>query len=879
MNERKKYIGFIGILIAAFLGVIDSTIVNIALPNITDYFKVSLNDTSWISTIYALALAVFMITAAKFADQFGRKKLMIIGILIFGVSSALCGISNSLLFLIIMRFVQGIGGAIITPIALQMGIEIFGKERMNIVVGASGAVVGLAAASGPPLGGVLIKYINWQSVFFVNVPFAIAALILIVICVNESYDNTVSKDIDWFGVMTLTISLFCLIFALLKGKDYGWTSTLIISLFLIFVVSLILFIIIELKVSSPMIEINLFKEPTFTASSICYMITGFGLMCPLLILNYYLQNVLQYDTLEAAFIMMSVSLTGMFSTPIGSILGKKVSPRIINFIGMLSLGIGIFRLSYLSYGMSKGTMIFDLIICGIGLGFSVQALSSSVKFIPKEKSGIGSGIVNAARQIGSCIGIAILVSMLNSNVSDAKDNIKKDVVSYINNKKEIIYPVRKELVKIVNDKFNKSDNNLSNKSTMSQSSITNDVKEILKRNSSVFSNRASFEDNDTLEQLYNATKKLSDGSEKSYQGQVVLNNGIGALDSGINSIYNGSSALTSGMGSLNNGLNRAFLGSQKLKEGSAGLSTLVNGISQLNDGSKKLSAQFSHSQDENTPTIYDGIYGVNDGAQKLSSGVTTYVSSVDSTIYMMAKNTPNAANVLESYKAELIKAKAKNDIQSEEMLQNLIAIYSAAIDSSTTNLADFKNRLNENKNIVSSGEEVKQGAEKVSGGTSKVLGQFEDGGSFKTGVLALSEGIGKMSNSSSGLIKFQDGIGSLSDALYKLSRGGSKVYDGSEKLSSGIKASLAGGDKLKEGSGKILEASSKLKSGTNKIVESEGMAGQKESLSKVINKIKDEKNDKISEAFNKTNLIAAIVLMICSLLGLFTDKREKKVEA
>ncbi|MCD2349077.1 MFS transporter [Clostridium guangxiense] len=218
MNKKTGYIGFIGILIAAFLGVIDSTIVNIALPSITDYFKVSLNDTSWISTIYALALAVFMITASKLADQFGRKKLMVIGLLIFGISSVLCGFSNSLLFLIVMRFIQGIGGAIITPIVLPMGIEIFGKEKMQIVVGASGAVVGLAAASGPPVGGILIKYANWQSVFFVNVPLTVIALILIMVFAEESYDNTVSKNIDWVGMIMITVSLFCLTFALLKDQ-------------------------------------------------------------------------------------------------------------------------------------------------------------------------------------------------------------------------------------------------------------------------------------------------------------------------------------------------------------------------------------------------------------------------------------------------------------------------------------------------------------------------------------------------------------------------------------------------------------------------------------------------------------------------------------
>ncbi|PJI08342.1 MULTISPECIES: MDR family MFS transporter [Clostridium] len=871
MNKKAKYIGFIGILISAFLGVIDSTIVNIALPDITNYFNVSLKDTSWISTIYALALAVFMITASKIADQFGRKKLMIIGLIIFGVSSALCGFSSSLLFLIVMRFIQGIGGAIITPIVLPMGIEIFGKEKMQIVVGASGAVVGLAAASGPPVGGILIKYINWQSVFFVNVPLTIISLVMILLFVEESYDNTVSKSIDWLGMITLTISLFCLTFALLKGKDYGWTSTTIIVLFTTFVVSLIAFIIIELKLSEPMVELKLFKEPTFTASNICYLITGFGLMCPLLILNYYLQNVLNYDTLEAAFIMMTVSLTAMVATPTGSILSKKIGTRIVNFIGILMLGIGTFRLSYLSVNTTKGTMIFDLIICGIGLGFSVQALSSSVKYIPKEKSGMGSGIINAARQIGSCIGIAILVSMLNGNVSSAKDDIKKDAISYINNKHEIIYPVRKKLVKIINDEFNDSDSN--SKSNMSQASIQKSIQSTILKNSDLFSKDATFVNNDTLKKLYDATSKLRDANGKIYNGEENLNNGISSLKGGMDSIYSGGNSLNSGIGTFNTGINKVAEGSQKLKDASDNLPNLVNGISELDAGAKKLLMQFSPGN--GSVTLYDGASGINNGAQKLSSGVNSYVTAVNNMMYLMIKNNPDSNKMLEIYENNLNTAKAQNDNSKIAMLSSLVTVYSAALDPKVTNESDFENKLNSmgTQNIVASGTAVKSGASGVAVASSKVLSQFQDGGNFKSGVIQISSGLDKVSAGSQGLLKLQTGIGNMNDVVSKLKNGSSKLYDGSNKVTAGMKVAKDGTEKLKDGSDKLVDASLKVKDGTQKIVESEGMAGQKGALQEVLNKVKDDKNEKISEAFNKTFSFASIIIMLSSVLGLLTDKK------
>lgn len=872
MNKKTKYIGFIGIIMAAFVGTLDSTIVNIALPNITDYFNVSLNDSSWISTIYALALAVFMITASKLADQFGRKKLMIIGLLIFGITSVLCGMSSSLLFLIVMRFIQGIGGAILTPIAIPMGVEIFGKEKMQIVVGASGAVVAFAAASGPPIGGILIKYINWQSVFFVNVPLAIIALVLILVFVDESYDNTVSKSIDWIGMIMLTVSLFCLTFALLKGRDYGWTSNLILSLFGIFVVSLIVFIITELKVSAPMVELKLFKEPTFTASNICYLITGFAIMCPLLIFNYYLQNVLEYDTLKAAFIMMTVSITAMVATPTGSILSKKIGARVVNFIGILVIGIGTLMLSHLSTDTTNGTMVLYLIICGFGLGFSVQSISSSVKFIPKEKSGMGSGIINAARQIGSCIGIAILVSMLNGNVSTAKTDIKNNVISYVDNKKEIIQPVRAELIKTINDKFKDTDNN--NKKTISESSLEKSVEKIIKDNKSLFSKNATFYKNATLKKLYDGTSTLRDGQNKVYDGENALNDGMEKLDNGLGTIYDGSNSLNSGLGTFNDGISKLAAGSQKLADGSQGITTLVNGINALDSGSQKLMGQFTSSGDTNKPSLYDGITAVDNGTQKVSEGIDSYTAAVNNTLYIMIKSNPAASNLLDGYKNKFSEAVKARDVNQVKMLSNIISIYTAATSSSSE--SEFENKLKGSQNVVAAGGELENGAKNLQGGASKVAAQFKDGGAFKNGISQLANGTHTLLGASQKLTQLKDGIGTINASILKLSDGSGKLYDGSSKLKDGIYNAKGGNDKLIDGSNKLMSASGKIKEGNETLVTSIGMAGQKEPIQSVMDKVKSEKDDKLTSAFSKTFFIASIIVMVSSVFGLFTDKKVEK---
>lgn len=446
MQHTKRILGFTALMIATFLGTLDSTIVNIALPDITSFFKTSINDTSWISTIYVLSLSVFMITASKVADQLGRKKLILIGLSLFGLSSFLCGLSKSLLFLVVLRFVQGIGAAIITPIGLPIGLEILGKDRRQFVVGAAGAIISIAAASGPPLGGLLVQLWGWQSIFFVNVPFCIIAIILSIFFVNESYDTTVSKSIDWAGMLLLTISLFSLTFALLKGSSFGWNSVLTISLFVGAIVTMAFFLLVERRVSNPMLELKLFRESTFTASSVCYMMVGFGITSTMLIFNYFLEDLLGYSTLKAAFIIITISITSAVSVPAGSIIAKCIGTRPVNFWGVFFMGVGVIILSYMNIHATRIEMIIALVVFGIGLGFAGQAIASAIKFLPQEKSGIASGVINAFRQIGTCMGVAILVSILGVNMMTAVSHIKTTAITDIRQQTVIDESTKGELI-------------------------------------------------------------------------------------------------------------------------------------------------------------------------------------------------------------------------------------------------------------------------------------------------------------------------------------------------------------------------------------------------------------------------------------------------
>ncbi|MFX3618963.1 MAG: MFS transporter [Sporolactobacillus sp.] len=425
MNNKKvkNTLGLTALSMIMFVVTLDTTITNIALPTTTSYFKANLTDSNWISTIYVLVLSVFIIPASKLADQFGRKRIMLIGLALFGLGSALCGLSQSLSFLILMRIVQGLGGAIATPVMIPLSVDLFGRKKANQAVGIIGAVSAIAAAAGPPIGGLLIRFTTWHAIFFVNIPVVIITFVLTQVCFSESYDNTISKKVDILGMILLSVSLFQVTFVLLKGYDYGWSSPIILVMLTGMLLSLVLFLLFEQKLDEPLIEFGLFHESTFMASSIMYFICGFSIICSSVIFNFYLENIRNFTALHAAYIIMFTSLMVMIAMPLGSWFAQRYDYRPVIFIGVLLMSFSLFMLVQLKINTSIFGMIIDMIVLGFGFGLTSLSIVSAVQFIPQVKAGIASGMVNAARQLGTCLGIALLVGMMSHNIDMAKTQI------------------------------------------------------------------------------------------------------------------------------------------------------------------------------------------------------------------------------------------------------------------------------------------------------------------------------------------------------------------------------------------------------------------------------------------------------------------------
>ena len=333
---KKKWAILLVICLPLFMMLLDVTIVNIALPHIMSAFNVSLSSIEWVMNIYVLVFAVLLLTLGKLGDLFGRKLLFIIGLGIFTVASLMCGLAPNYTFLLVARGIQAMGGAAMMPATLSILNVEFGESGRGLALGIWGAVAGAANALGPIIGGALVDAYSWHWIFLVNIPVGIIAFIAAIMIVRESTDAKATRYIDIPGVLTASAALFCLTYALVEGQSYGWTSATILSLFTVSVLSFIAFIFIELRTSSPLIQLHLFRNRTFTMGNIIGLVIMFGLIGVIFLLVLFLQIVLGFSAIKAGLTLLPLPLVMMVVAPNAGRLTDKIGGRWLLFAGRSS---------------------------------------------------------------------------------------------------------------------------------------------------------------------------------------------------------------------------------------------------------------------------------------------------------------------------------------------------------------------------------------------------------------------------------------------------------------------------------------------------------------------------------------------------------------
>jgi EmrB/QacA subfamily drug resistance transporter len=475
MNKKHQLISFIAIILGFFMALLDTTVVNITLPKMTQYFNTTMDHISWVVNAYNLATAVILVTASRLADQFGRKKLFVGGVILFTISSLLCGVSNSLQALILFRTLQGLAAAFVVTIAMPLSAEIFPPEKRRTIMALWGAFSGLAAASGPSIGGIVTQFFSWRSIFFINIPIGCVCILLTMKFIKESYDPTASKSIDFGGIITISIAMFSLTFALMKANEKGWTSSFILSFFAVSVITLVLFVIIELKVKEPMVPLILFKSLPFTNGSITLFLLGLGMMSGTYLLSFFLIQIKGLSQLSAGLIISTMSLTSMCFSLLAPILIRKCGSRIISALGILLLCASCYLNSSLTQNSSNLDIILRLIVAGSGTGLSMATLIGSIMAnVPVDKIGIASGINNMTRTLGTVLGVALFLTIFTSNMTTQISDAKNYVVQTI--QKDTVFDNETKL-KLINSIKAGSDKSVS----LSQILNSNDKKETQKK--------------------------------------------------------------------------------------------------------------------------------------------------------------------------------------------------------------------------------------------------------------------------------------------------------------------------------------------------------------------------------------------------------------
>ncbi|MCX5140053.1 MFS transporter [Streptomyces sp. NBC_00338] len=413
----------IGVMMVA----LDGTIVAIANPAIQQDLGASLADVQWITNGYMLALAVSLITAGKLGDRFGHRQTFLIGVVGFAAASGAIGLSNSVVLVITFRVLQGLFGALLMPAALGLLRATFPAEKLNMAIGIWGMVIGASTAGGPILGGVLVEHVSWQSVFFINVPVGVIALVLGALILKDHRAANAPRSFDIAGIVLLSTAMFCLIWALIKGSEWGWGDVRTVGFLVGAVVLFIGFALVQQRVREPLIPLAMFRSVPLSAGTVLMVLMAFAFMGGLFFVTFYLQNVHGLSPVDSGLHLLP--LTGMMivASPLAGFLITKFGPRVPLVGGMVCTAIACFGMSQLTIGTGTVTMSIWFGLLGLGLApVMVGATEVIVGNAPMELSGVAGGLQQAAMQVGGSLGTAVLGAVMAARVdADLAGNWKE----------------------------------------------------------------------------------------------------------------------------------------------------------------------------------------------------------------------------------------------------------------------------------------------------------------------------------------------------------------------------------------------------------------------------------------------------------------------
>jgi EmrB/QacA subfamily drug resistance transporter len=412
-EENSRWWTLGAMCFALFMVMLDNTVVNVSLPSIQRSLHASLSALEWTVNAYTLTFAVLLVTGGRLGDIFGRRRMFVFGVVVFGLSSAALGFAPSDTVLVAFRAIQGIGAAFMMPATLSIITQAFPPEQRGMAIGTWAGVSALALAIGPVVGGFLTEQVSWRAIFFINPPIAVVATAVTLFAAHESRDETVGKSVDLAGIGTLTVGLTALVLGLVEGNAWHWSSARILALFAVALIALVAFVLIERRVRAPMIDFAFFHSRTSLGANMVGFLITFAMFAQFFFVTLYMQNVLHYSPLETGLRFLPSTLVIIVMGPLAGRLTDRVGARPLMTLGLVIVAAAIFIQSHITIHSGYGLLLPGFVLMGMGMGLVMSPMSTAaMNAVDRTKAGAASGVLSMSRMVGSTFGVAIMGALV-----------------------------------------------------------------------------------------------------------------------------------------------------------------------------------------------------------------------------------------------------------------------------------------------------------------------------------------------------------------------------------------------------------------------------------------------------------------------------------
>jgi len=417
-SENRRWWTLAAVALGLFMIMLDNTIVNVALPSIQRDLGAKLSELEWIVSGYALSFAALILTGGKLADLLGRRRIFVIGLAVFAASSLACALAPSAGFLIGARVVQGVGAALMNPATLSIISATFPPRERGMAIGLWAGVSATALAIGPLVGGLLVENVGWSSIFYINVPIGVIAIVASYLLIDESRDMSAGQRLDFPGLASSGLGLFALTYGLIEANAHGWTSPRIVGALALAALALALFVLLESRQRAPMLDLQLFRNGTFTGANLVILMVTLALFGVLFFLSLYLQNILSYSPVRAGAAFLPMTVLIVLVAPFAGRLSDRLGSRWLLTIGMTLVAAELLWFSRVGVHEAYLSLVPGMVLGGVGMACVMSpGTAAAMSGVPLDKAGVGSAVVNTSRQVGGSIGIALIGAIMASEIA------------------------------------------------------------------------------------------------------------------------------------------------------------------------------------------------------------------------------------------------------------------------------------------------------------------------------------------------------------------------------------------------------------------------------------------------------------------------------